>query len=60
MTLLIRGETLHGHATAIQSDPARTRDVFARLRPDVPAWLPGWLDAVLVAIELDPSAAETR
>jgi hypothetical protein len=37
----------------VLDDPEYTRDVFERLRPDVPAWLPSWLDAYLVVIDID-------
>lgn len=52
VALEIRGEALGGHARAIENDPARTHDVFARLRPTVPAWLPDWLNGVFVEIRL--------
>ena len=52
VALETRGETLRGHARAIENDPARTHDVFARLRPTVPSWLPDWLNGVLVEIRL--------
>lgn len=54
VTVTIRGETLAGRARVVFDDPAYKRDVFARLRPDVPKWLPEWLDAHLVVIDLDP------
>lgn len=57
VTLLLRGETLRGHARAITGDPQRTRAVFARLRTGVPPWLPRWLDAVLVVIMLEGKPA---
>jgi hypothetical protein len=34
VTLLIRGETLQGSARAVLDDPAHTRDIFERLRPN--------------------------
>lgn len=52
VTLLIRGATFEGHAKVVLDDPAYTRDVFARLRPTAPAWLPDWLNGKLVVIEL--------
>ena len=55
VTMLIRGETLTGHAHVVFDDPAFKADVFSRLRPTVPSWLPAWLDAHLVVIELDGS-----
>lgn len=54
VTLLIRGETLTGKARVVFDDPAYKRTVFDRLRPTVPKWLPEWLDAHLVVIDLDP------
>ena len=56
VTLLVMGEQLQGHATAIENDPARTRDIFSRLRPTAPTWLPEWLNGVLVVIELERKA----
>ena len=49
----IGGETLTGHAVVVLDDPDYTRDVFSRLRPTVPSWLPDWLNAKLVVITLD-------
>ena len=53
VTVLIRGETLTGRAHTVLDDPDYTRDVFTRLRPAVPKWLPDSLNAYLVVIELD-------
>ena len=53
VSLMIRGETLTGRAHVVFDDPDYTRDVFTRLRPNVPKWLPDWLNAYLVVIELD-------
>ena len=58
VTLLIRGETLSGQANPIENDQQYTTEVFARLRPNAPAWLPDWLNGVLVVINLD-SATRT-
>jgi hypothetical protein len=52
VTLLIRGETLAGHATVILDDPQYTSEVFRRLRPKAPSWLPAWLNGKLVVITL--------
>lgn len=52
VTVMIRGETLAGRAHVVLDDPAYKADVFARLRPTVPEWLPSFLDAHLVVIEL--------
>jgi hypothetical protein len=53
VTLLIRGETYTGQAKPIEHDQGYTNEVFARLRPNAPAWLPDWLNGVLVVISLD-------
>ena len=53
VTLLIKGEELKGRASAILDDPAYTNDVFKRLRPNVPKWLPNWLNANLIVIDLE-------
>jgi hypothetical protein len=55
--LLIRGETLYGVANVVEDNPAYKADVFARLRPDVPDWLPDWANAKLVVITLRPPDA---
>lgn len=55
VNLLLRGAQLRGHATAITDDPARTADVFSRLRPTAPEWLPAWLNGKLIVIELAPA-----
>ena len=34
-------------------DRANIDDVFARLRPKAPDWLPDWLNGMLVVITLD-------
>ena len=52
VTLLIKGEKFAGRAQAISGRPNYKREVFERLRPDVPEWLPDWLNGVLVVIEL--------
>lgn len=53
VTVTIRGETLTGRARVVLDDPDYKRSVFERLRPDVPSWLPAWMDAHLVVIDLD-------
>jgi len=51
--VLVRVATVRGPARGVLDDPDDERDVFARLRPNVPKWLPEWLDGHLVVIELD-------
>ncbi len=53
VTVLIRGEIHTGVGRVVQDEPDYVAAVFARLRPDVPDWLPGWLDGKLVVIVLD-------
>ena len=50
----LRGADRAGHARAVLDDPDYRDEVFARLRPTVPAWLPDWANGKLVVIELDP------
>ena len=57
VTVLIRGETFAGRARVSFDDPEFKADVFSRLRPSVPSWLPEWLDAHLVVIDLAGSAS---
>jgi len=52
--VFIRGKLPTGTAQVVLDDPVRVAEVFARLRPDVPDWLPGLLDARLVVITLTP------
>jgi hypothetical protein len=52
VTMLIQGEVLEGHARVNLEDPALVKDVFARLRPTVPDWLPDALNGKLVTIRL--------
>jgi len=52
VAMLIKGEVYSGRAVAIMGQPDYTKDIFKRLRPDVPKWLPDWLSGVLVEITL--------
>ena len=52
VAMLIRGQKLSGNARVILDDPTYTRDVFARLRPTAPSWLPDWLNGTLIEIEV--------
>ena len=49
-TVLIRGESLPGHARAVEDDPELRAAVFERLRPSAPSWT-----GTLVEIRLGPS-----
>lgn len=52
--MLIQGQRLRGHAQVVLDDPEYVVDVFARLRPKAPSWLPLWLNGKLVVITLQP------
>jgi len=51
--MLIQGQLLIGSARVELDDQAYIDEVFARLRPKVPSWLPDWLNGKLVVITLD-------
>ena len=53
VTMLIQGQTLTGTAATARDDQAYVDEIFARLRPTAPAWLPDWLNGVLVVINLE-------
>ena len=55
VTVEIRGEALDGHAVVVLDDQAYVDDVFSRLRPTVPKWLPDWLNGKLVVVTLSDS-----
>jgi len=52
--MAIQGQRLSGHAQVVLDDPEYVVDVFARLRPKAPSWLPLWLNGKLVVITLQP------
>ena len=52
VTMFIKGEEFTGHAVTKLDDPAYTADIFSRLRPTVPEWLPDWLNGKLGVITL--------
>jgi hypothetical protein len=47
-SVLIRGETLHGHVRTEEDDAALRDSVFERLRPSAPRWA-----GTLIVIELE-------
>ena len=55
----IRGKILKGHATVILDDADYVHDVFARLRPAAPEWLPDWLNGKLIVVTLDESSGNS-
>ena len=50
--MFIRGERVNGHAKTVLDSPDYVSDIFKRLRPKVPAWLPSWLNGKLIVIEV--------
>ena len=50
--VMIKGEQFSGNARVVLDDPEYTRGVFSRLRPAAPQWLPQWLNANLIVIDL--------
>ena len=57
--MLIQGQRLTGSAKVELDDQAYIDEIFARLRPKVPSWLPDWLNGKLVAITLDDGVSDT-
>ncbi len=53
VTLFVRGQEVTGRARVELEDQAFIDDIFSRLRPTVPEWLPDWANGKLVIIELD-------
>lgn len=58
VSMLIQGETYTGLAVVVLDDPTYVEDVFSRLRPTAPDWLPAWLTGKLVVITIATPAAE--
>ncbi|MDG1207129.1 MAG: hypothetical protein P8N51_17305 [Pseudomonadales bacterium] len=58
--LLIRGESLTGSAVVVLDDPDYTNQVFLKLRPTAPKWLPAWLNGKLVVITLAETSLSTE
>ncbi len=52
-TMFIQGDTSTGHAVTVLDKPEYVNDIFSRLRPTAPAWLPAWLNGRLVIITPD-------
>ena len=60
ISMLIRGQVLQGTARVVLNEPAYTSDVFARLRPRAPSWLPAWLNGKLVVITLHSEGENSK
>jgi len=50
--VFIKGQAYAGRAKTILDEPGYTRDIFERLRPNVPKWIPDWANAYLVVIDI--------
>ena len=52
VSMLIQGEVFKGHGVVVLDDQAYVDEVFSRLRPTAPEWLPDWLNGKLVVITI--------
>ena len=59
VSMLIIGETYKGFGELAPDDPVYIKNVFSKLRPTTPDWLPSWLHAQLVVITLDSKDEES-
>lgn len=50
--VLIKGVPQKGQARVVLDNPGYTAEVFAKLRPTAPTWLPSWANGKLIVIEL--------
>ncbi|MFT7305775.1 MAG: hypothetical protein ACI9P7_001038 [Candidatus Azotimanducaceae bacterium] len=57
VSMLIQGQTYNGLGEVVLDDPAYVEDVFSRLRPTAPEWLPAWLSGKLVVIIIETPEA---
>lgn len=48
--IFLKGAVLSGHAVAITNDPEYRDEIFTRLRPTAPTWLPERMKGVLIKI----------
>lgn len=55
VSMLIQGVAYNGHGVVVLDDQAYVDEVFARLRPTAPEWLPDWLNGKLVVITIAAS-----
>jgi len=52
VNMVIKNQTFSGKGKVILDNQPYVDQVFARLRPKAPSWLPAWLNGKLVVIEL--------
>ncbi len=57
VSMFIQGEQLSGLATVELENQVFIDDVFSRLRPAAPAWLPDWANGKLVVIRLQDAGS---
>lgn len=50
--VFIKGEWQTGRARVVLDNPKYTQEIFAKLRPTAPKWLPAWLNGKLIVVEL--------
>lgn len=60
VTLLIKGVQHSGQARVVLDNAGYTAEIFAKLRPTAPAWLPTWLNGKPIVIELEPPALSSN
>ncbi len=58
VSLVIKGRTYRGQATVELNNQNYVDDVFSRLRPTAPEWLPDWANGKLVIVTLDEQQEE--
>ena len=58
--LLIKGVTLNGTASVVLDDQNYTNEIFLKLRPTAPKWLPDELNGKLVVITLADTSLTTE
>ena len=56
VTIFIKGESFTGQASVVLDNQTTVDDVFSRLRPNAPSWLPDWMNGKLVVITIEDSA----
>lgn len=60
VTLMIKGVEYSGRARVVLDSPDYTAEIFSKLRPTAPAWLPAWLNGKLIVIELESPGLSSK
>lgn len=55
VSMLIQGEVYNGHAVVVLDNKPYVDEIFSRLRPTAPEWLPDKLNGKLVVITIEDS-----